>query len=89
MRGIAPAIRQMPKITEMIGYLSFELDTSTLGSRITLYRYMQGITPKEFGFLVLADASTIFDWEKGKHIPSQTRRLRLEEIFKYGSSSKA
>ena len=82
IRGTTPAIQQIPRIIRMIGYLPVKIDTSTFGGRITNYRFMKGITPDEFGKLIPADPSTVLDWEKGKHIPSKKRCLKIEEIIK-------
>jgi DNA-binding transcriptional regulator YiaG len=53
---------------------------ANFGERITYYRYTHGLTPKEFGNLVHADASTVLAWEVGKHIPSK-RRMKIIERF--------
>lgn len=46
-----------------------------------MYRYEHGITPKEFGFLVSADASTVRAWESGKNTPQKNRIRCIEEIL--------
>ena len=79
---IVPAIKYMPEIIKMIGYLPVDIDTSFLGGRITHYRYMLGVTPKQFGSLIPADASTVRDWESGRHIPLRRKRLIVESIIK-------
>lgn len=89
MRGTTPAIQQMPGIIKMIGYLPVEFDTSTFGGRTTYYRYIKGLTPKEFGKLVFADPSTVRDWEKGRHIPSQEKILVIEGVMKHETAQSA
>jgi ribosome-binding protein aMBF1 (putative translation factor) len=79
MRNIRPSARQIPVITQLIGYLPIEIDTSTFGGRIAMYRYEQGITPKELGLLVSADASTVRAWEAGKNTPHKNRIRYIEE----------
>jgi DNA-binding XRE family transcriptional regulator len=51
-KGIVPTIRQMPGIISMIRYLPVQIDTSTLGGQIKYYRFMHGLTSKEFGALI-------------------------------------
>lgn len=58
MRVTVPTVRQMPGIINMIGY-PVDLDTLNFWSRITYYRDMHGMTPKEFGIQIPADASTV------------------------------
>jgi DNA-binding transcriptional regulator YiaG len=79
MRNIKPSVRQVPGITQLIGYLPIEVDSSTFGGRIAIYRYKQGITPKELGLLVSADASTVRAWEAGKNTPHKNRIRHIEE----------
>ena len=79
IRNIKPTVRQMPGIVELIGYLPIEIDTSTFGGRIAIYRYKHGITPKELGLLVSADASTVRAWEAGKNTPHKNRIRHIEE----------
>lgn len=79
MRNIKPTARQLPGIVKLIGYLPIEIDTSTFRGRIAMYRYNHGITPKELGFLVSADASIVRAWEAGKNTPHKNRILHIEE----------
>ena len=81
MRGTKPTIRQMPRIIKAIGYLPLEINTSTLGGKITEYRYLNGLTSKGFGKLVLANGSTVLDWESGECIPSRAKRNTMNNIF--------
>lgn len=81
MRGTIPAIQQIPGIIEMIGYLPVEIDTSTFGGRVTKYRYIKGLTPKEFGDLISADPSTVRDWEKGKNRPNNMKRKIVDFLL--------
>lgn len=81
IRRINPTAKQMPGIIQLIGYLPIEIDTSTIGGRITLYRYTHGLSPKEFGFLLSADASTVRAWESGENTPHKKRIKEIEEII--------
>jgi DNA-binding transcriptional regulator YiaG len=82
MRGTNPRIQQMQGIIKMIGYNPVEIDISTFSGRIINYRYINGMSPKEFGKLIPADPSTVLDWEKRKHLPSKKKRLKIEAIIK-------
>jgi len=48
-------------LLKLIGYIPFDFDISTLAGRIIFYRYIKGLTAKEFGTLMLVDASTVRD----------------------------
>jgi DNA-binding transcriptional regulator YiaG len=82
VRGNIPTMQQMPGIIRMIGYLPVDINTSTFGGRITHYRYMLGMTPRQFGVLIPADASTVRSWENERHIPPKMKRLLVERIIK-------
>jgi len=86
MRSIKPTVRQIPGIVKLIGYLPIEIDTSTFGGRVTMYRYEHGITPKEFGLLVSADASTVRAWEKGENTPNKNRIRNIEKLLSIWST---
>lgn len=79
-RGRTPAMRHMPGIIRMIGYMPVEIDTSTFGGRITYYRYINGLTPEEFGQMVCADPSTVRVWEANKNIPYKRGREVVNRI---------
>ncbi len=81
MRGTTPFIRHMPKIIKMIGYTPFKFDTSTLAGQIIHYRFTNGLNPKEFGALIPADATTIQNWENGKHIPRKRKYKKIKNIL--------
>lgn len=83
IRGTIPTIRQMPRIIKILGYMPIQLDMQSLANQITFYRYTHGLTPKEFGALVSVDASTVRDWEKGKHSPPRTKREKIDAILIY------
>jgi len=77
-----------PKIIEFLGYIPFDVDASTLGGQIKLYRYLHGLSRKEFGALIPVDASTILAWETGRHVPPKRKYKKIEEIIKRVDGSK-
>ncbi len=68
----------------IIGYFPVEIDSLTFRVKITIYRYVHGMTPKEFGRLILADASTVRSWEERRLIPHLKKRLKIGELIKKG-----
>lgn len=81
-RGTIPAMRHMPTIIKMLGYFPINIKTNTFSGKITQFRFNRGMTFKEFGMLISADASTIRDWEDGKHIPSKRKKENIEALIK-------
>ena len=42
-----PTVSYYPKIIQFLGYVPFEVDTSTLGGQIKLYRYLHGLSKEK------------------------------------------
>ena len=76
-----PSIHQIPQIINLLGYIPIEIDTSTFGGRIAMYRYKNGLTPKKLGLLLSVDASTVRAWERNKNIPHKNRIKDIEETL--------
>jgi len=74
-----PLVAFYLKIIDFLDYFPFDIDTSALRGRITYYRYMHGLTPKEFGLLVNAHPS-VLAWEKGESLPQRGRVLLVKAI---------
>ena len=64
-----PSKRYYPKIIQFLGYVPFDVDTSTLGGQIKLYRYLHGFSQEELAHKLEVNESTIFHYEKNKHKP--------------------
>jgi DNA-binding XRE family transcriptional regulator len=76
-----PAIRQMPGIIRLLGYLPIQIDSSTMSGNITYYRYMRGITQEELAKELGVNESTVFHYEKGTHKPVRKTSLKLQALF--------
>jgi DNA-binding transcriptional regulator YiaG len=81
MRETIPTVRQMPGIIKMLKYLPLQIDTSTLGGQIFHYRFLNGLGPEEVGMLISVNASTIREWEKGRHFPSKRNMVRIRRLL--------
>ena len=68
----SPLIKYYPKIIEFLGYVPIEINSTTLSGRITLYRYMNGVSYKELGILLGVDGTTVRSWELKQFIPSKS-----------------
>lgn len=76
-----PQIQFMPKIIEFLGYMSVDIDISTLGGRIKSYRIQHGLSYKKMGKLLGVDASTVGAWEKGISKPKAMTCMFLRKIL--------
>jgi DNA-binding XRE family transcriptional regulator len=74
-----PSIIYYPKIIQFLGYVPFEVDDSTLGGKIKLYRYLNGLSQEVLAIKLNIDQSTVYHYENNKHKPSPKK---LKE-FKY------
>jgi DNA-binding XRE family transcriptional regulator len=83
-----PHVKHYPKIIQFLGYVWFDVETTTVGRRIYYYRILHGLSRKKFGALIPADASTILAWEKRIHIPPKAKYKKVEEIIRHVDCSK-
>lgn len=81
VRNTVPAIKQMPLIIQLLGYLPFEIDTSTLGGKIAFYRHIQGLSQRELAIEIGVNESTIFHYEKGTHCPQLHIFKKLKNLL--------
>ncbi|WP_147322808.1 transcriptional regulator [Emticicia sp. C21] len=75
-------IYNYPKLIEVLGFLPFEIDTSTLGGKIIVYRYIKGLSRKKFSNLLGVDESTLKTWEDNKYVPVAYIMQILGNLFK-------
>lgn len=87
IRGISPAIRYIPAITQMLGYLPIEVNTSTIAGKITHYRYSRGITQGELAKELGVNESTVFHYEKGTHWPQKGVLKKLQKVLNFNRHS--
>lgn len=77
-----PRIYNYPKLIEVLGFLPFDIDTSTLGGRIKAYRYTKGLNREKFSKILGVDKTTLRNWEHNKHILVSYTMQILQTIFK-------
>ena len=61
-------------------YVPFDVDTSTLGGKIKLYRYLHGLSQEELALKLEVNKSTVFHYENNKHNPL---RKHLKNLILY------
>jgi len=76
-----PYVKYCPKIIEFLGYVPFEVDSSTLGGRIKLYRYLCGLSQKDLAYALNIDESTVLQYEKNRHKPTGKTYKKLEFLL--------
>jgi len=76
-----PQVMHYPKIIQFLGYVPFDVDRSTLGGQIKLYRYLNGLSQKKLALKLGINQSTILDYEKNTHSPSQLILAKLKSLL--------
>ena len=76
-----PSIIYYPKIIIFLGYVPFEIDVSTLGGQIKLYRYLHGLSQEELARKLEVNESTVFHYENNKHKPSSKTLRKFKSII--------
>src|ERR1019366_2491352 len=76
-----PSITYYPKIIQFLGYIPFEVDDSTLGGQIKLYRYLHGLSQEELARVLDINESTVFHYENNKHEPSPKPLRKFKSLL--------
>lgn len=71
----------MPRIFSFLEYIPAQTTGETLPEKIQSYRYHHGLSQEQFAALLGVNESTVFHYEKGKHIPSKYTLQKLEKIL--------
>lgn len=76
-----PQIQFMPMIIEFLGYMPVEVNTSTIGGKIKVYRIRHGLSYKKMGKLFGVNACTVGVWEKGQVKFTNNVKKKLEKTL--------
>jgi DNA-binding XRE family transcriptional regulator len=76
-----PSIIYYPKIIQFLGYVPFDIDASTLGGQIKLYRYLHGLSQEDLALNLDINESTVFHYEKNKHKPSPKILIKFKSLL--------
>jgi DNA-binding XRE family transcriptional regulator len=77
----APLVNHYPFIIEFLGYFPFEVDSTTFGGKLKEYRYKNGLTQEDMGKALRVNESTVFNWERGQHVPFPKTLNKLVQLF--------
>jgi DNA-binding XRE family transcriptional regulator len=67
---VRPSLAQIPKIIEFLGRDLFEKNAEDLSEKIKEYRRVHGLSQKRLAAQIGIDQSTLQEWERSKHQPS-------------------
>jgi site-specific DNA recombinase len=76
-----PLVYHYPKLIEFLGYMPFEIDTSTLAGQMKRYRYLNGLSQEDLAKRLSINESTVFHYEKETHMPSPQLIKRLHRFI--------
>lgn len=66
-----PSINYYRKVIHFLGYVPFDIDHSTLGGQMKLFRHLHGLSQKQLAIKLQVNKSTVFHYENNKHVPSR------------------
>jgi transcriptional regulator with XRE-family HTH domain len=75
-----PFVKHYPKIIQLLGYYPLTQELNTLGGKIKKYRFMNGLTQRQFADLMDTDVTTIWFWEADKRLPLPLTKKAIEEL---------
>ena len=64
-----PGVTHYPAITAILGYFPFTIDESTLAGKIKKYRFLHGLTQRQFAGQLNTDVTTVWQWETRNRLP--------------------
>lgn len=76
-----PSVMYYPKTIEFLGYVPFDVDSSTLGGQIKLYRYLHGLSQEALALSLDVNESTVFHYENNKHKPSPKTLRKFKSLL--------
>ena len=76
-----PSVIYYLKIIQFLGYVPFEINTSTLGGQIKLYRHLHGLSQEELARKLEVNESTVFHYENNKHKPSPKTLRKFKSLL--------
>ena len=79
---IKPSIKRFPEVITFLGYFPFEIDESSLGGKIKLYRYMYGLSQEAMAEFLNLNESTIRDYERGIRKPLERLKVKIQNKLK-------
>ncbi len=76
----APALWQIPKIIQFLGYSPYT-PCHSLSGRLKAYRQARGLSQKKLAKALGVDRSTLAEWETGRSEPQGKLKERLENVL--------
>lgn len=76
-----PHVSHYPKIIQYLGYIPFNIDTSTLGGRIKHYRYVHGLTQEDLAKKLAVDETSVRAYELNLRKPLKKISAKLELLI--------
>ena len=71
-----------PKLIRFLGYVPFEIDTSTMAGKMKMYRFLNGLSQEDLAKELGINESTVFHYENGKHLPQPQTLQKMKNIIK-------
>jgi len=75
-----PFVTHYPKIIQLLGYYPFQGEANSLGGRIRKFRYMKGLTQRQFADLMHTDVTAVWFWEADKRVPLPKTKEVIERF---------
>lgn len=75
-----PFVKHYPKIIQLLGYYPFSEELNTLGGKIKKYRYLNGLTQRQFAELMNTDVTAVWFWEANKRAPLPPTKEAIERF---------
>ena len=79
---VEPQTKHYPKLIKFLGYVPFEIDATTTGGKIKMYRFLNGLSQEDLAKELGINESTVFHYENGRHLPQPQTLKKMKHIIK-------
>lgn len=77
----SPLMIFYPRIIEFLGYIPFDLDISTEMGSIKAFRYLNGLSQKNFAKIINIDPKIVSLLEIGERSLSKKKKVKFQQLF--------
>jgi transcriptional regulator with XRE-family HTH domain len=78
---VKPTIKRYPQVINFLGYFPFDVDRTTIGGKIKLYRYTNGLSQEEMAIVLDLNECSVRDYERGGRKPFKSTESRIRTML--------
>jgi DNA-binding transcriptional regulator YiaG len=76
-----PQIQFFPRVINLLDYIPFEVNLTTLSGKLKAHRYINWLSQKQFGKILGVDGATVCSWELEENKPHKEIMEKLDSML--------